>query len=358
MKAPYVKGGNMAKVRLGLIGIGMIGKLHGETMSKMKDVEFVAASDVDTKHKKTAEDLGTKYYESYEEMISKEKMDGLVIAVPNELHLPVGATCAKKGLHLLMEKPIAADLDSADRLIHAAKENKAHLMVGHHRRHNPLIEEIRNIVRGGQIGKLVGVTVLWSLYKPKDYFKGSFAWRAQPGGGPIRINLIHEIDNIRFICGDIKRLYAEVSNEARKFAVEDTVSISLRLAGGAVANIFLTDTAPGNIGYEANTGENLFFYHSPENCYFYFGTEGVVTFPRMNRFFYGDSTKAGWQFPLTEEGMKIDREDAYTRQIRNFCGVIRGTETPKSDGVDARKTLEVTLAILKSGETGQTVVFR
>ena len=88
------------------------------------------------------------------------------------------------------------------------------------------------------------------------------------GGGPIRINLIHEIDNIRYICGDVTRLYAEVSNEARKFAVEDTVSINLRLASGAVANIFLTDTAPGNIGYEANTGENLFFYHSPENCYF------------------------------------------------------------------------------------------
>jgi len=104
-----------------------------------------------------------------------------------------------------------------------------------------------------------------------------------------------------------------------------------------VANIFLTDTAPGNIGYEANTGENLFFYHSPETCYYYFGTEGVVTFPRMKKFFYRDPEKAGWQFPLCEEGIKIDREDAYTRQIRNFCGVIQGTESPKIDGVDARK---------------------
>jgi len=347
----------MSKVRLGLIGMGMIGKLHAETMSRMKDVEFVAASDADAKHQKTAEALETKFYQSYEEMIGKEKLDGVVVAVPNELHLPVGATCAKKGLHILMEKPIAADLESADRLIQAAKENKVTLMIGHHRRHNPLIEELRNIVQGGQIGKLVGVTVLWSLYKPKDYFKGPFAWRAQPGGGPIRINLIHEIDNIRFICGDITRLYAEVSNSARQFPVEDTVSISLRIAGGAVANIFLTDTAPGNIGYEANTGENLFFYHSPKDCYYYYGTEGVVTFPGMRKFFYRDPAKAGWQFPLCEEGIKIDREDAYTRQIRNFCGVIQGKEAPKIDGVDARKTLEVALAIQKSGESGQAVVF-
>jgi predicted dehydrogenase len=347
----------MKKVRLGLIGMGMIGKLHAETMSKMKDLEFVAASDADAKHQKTAEELGTKFYQSYEEMIGKEKLDGVVVAVPNELHLPVGATCAKKGLHLLMEKPIAADLESADRLIQAARENQVHLMVGHHRRHNPMIEELRNIVRGGQIGKLVGVTVLWSLYKPKDYFKGPFAWRSQPGGGPIRINLIHEIDNIRYICGDVTRLYAEVSNAARQFPVEDTVSISLRIAGGAVANIFLTDTAPGNVGYEANTGENLFFYQSPQNCYYYYGTEGVVTFPGMKKFFYRDPAKAGWQYALCEEGIKIDREDPYTRQIRNFCGVIQGKETPKIDGVDARKTLEVALAIQTSGETGQPVVF-
>ena len=177
-----IKGGSMKKVRLGLIGMGMIGKLHAETMSKMKDLEFVAASDADAKHQKTAEELGTKYYQSYEEMIGKEKLDGVVVAVPNELHLPVGATCAKKGLHLLMEKPIAADLESADRLIQAAKENKVHLMVGHHRRHNPLIEELRNIVRGGQIGKLVGVTVLWSLYKPKDYFQGTLCLEGATGG--------------------------------------------------------------------------------------------------------------------------------------------------------------------------------
>ena len=64
----------MNKVRLGLIGMGMIGKLHAETISKMKDIEFVAASDADAKHQKTASELGTKFYQSYEEMIGKEKL--------------------------------------------------------------------------------------------------------------------------------------------------------------------------------------------------------------------------------------------------------------------------------------------
>jgi predicted dehydrogenase len=337
--------------------MGMIGKLHGETMSRMKEIDLVAAADVEAGHAVTAAEMGTRFYQSYEEMLDREKPEGVVVAVPNELHLPVGAACAQRGVHMLMEKPIASDLAAADSLIALARENKVHLLVGHHRRHNPLVEELRDIVQRGKIGKLVGVTVLWSLYKPRNYFQGPFAWRANPGGGPIRINLIHEIDNIRYICGEITRLYAEVANEARKFPVEDTVAISLRVQSGAVANIFLTDTAPGDIGYEANTGENLFFYHTDKPCYYYFGTEGVITFPALRKSFYQEESRAGWQFPLSETGYKVDREDPYTRQLRNFCGVIRGEQKAICDGVDARKTLAVTLAIQQSGETGQPVVF-
>jgi len=181
----------MGRVRVGLVGMGMIGKLHAETMSRMSELEFVAASDIDPKHQKTAEIVGTKFYQSYEDMIEKEKLDGVVIAVPNELHLSVGTNCAGKKLHLLVEKPIASNLPDADRLVEAARNNNVHLLIGHQRRHNPFIEALKDTVRGGGVGKLVGVTVLWALYKPLDYFKGPFAWRAAKGGGPILINLIH-----------------------------------------------------------------------------------------------------------------------------------------------------------------------
>ena len=347
----------MGKVRLALIGLGMIGKLHAETLSKMDEFDFVAVSDIDPKHRKTAEELGVHYYSSYREMIDKEKLDGVVVAAPNDLHLPVGAACAERGLHLLVEKPIAATLSDADALVEAAKKHGVHLLIGHHRRHNPFIEALRDAVRGGEIGKLVGVNVLWSLYKPSDYFKGPFAWRAAKGSGPILINLIHEIDNLRYICGNIKRLYAEVSNGARKFPVADSVGISLRLENDALATIFFTDTSPGNIGYEANTGENLFFYHSQKTCYHYFGTEGSITFPQLRKLSYPDPEKAGWQYPISEEGIKVDREDPYTRQLRHFGRVIQGLELPIAGGEDARKTLEITLAIQTSGETGQPITF-
>lgn len=347
----------MEKVRLAVIGTGAIGKLHAETLRKIEELEFVAVADIDEKHQQTAEALGVAYYRSCEEMIAKEKIDGVVVALPNDLHLPVGKTCAEKGLHLLVEKPIAGNLADADALCAAAKSNGVHLMIGHHRRHNPYINALRETIRGGGIGKLIGVNAVWAILKPKNYFTGPFSWRTKKGAGPILINAIHEIDSLRYICGDITRLYAEISNGARKFEVADSIAVSLRLENDAMATIFLTDCAPGNMAYEANTQENLFFYHSQKSCCHYFGTEGTIDFPQLRKTFYRDEATAGWQFPLDETGLKIDREDPYERQLKHFGRVIRGKELPICSGEDARKTLQVTLAIEQSGETGKAVVF-
>ena len=347
----------MGKTRLAVIGVGQIGKLHAETLYKMKDLTFVAIADVDEKHRPMAQAMGVNFYTDYQEMIGKEKIDGVVVAVPNDLHLPVGKTCAEKGLHLLVEKPIAGTLAEADALCAAAKKNGVHLMVGHHRRHNPYINALRDAVRGGAIGKLIGVNAIWSLLKPKNYFTGPFAWRTKKGAGPMLINVIHEIDNLRYVCGEVTRLYAETSNGARNFEVADSIAVSLRLENDAMATIFFTDSAPGNVGYEANTGENLFFYQSQQTCYHYFGTEGTLTFPQLRKTYFADQEKAGWQYVLDETGIKADREDPYERQLNHFGRVILGKELPICSGEDARKTLQVTLAIEQASETGKAVVF-
>ena len=106
----------------------------------------------------------------------------------------------KHGVHMLVEKPITDTVAEANALIEAAEAHGVQLLVGHHRRHNRLVQQARDIVQSGRIGDLVGVTAMFSLLKPEDYFQ--VKWRSQPGGGPILINLIHDIDNLRFICGE------------------------------------------------------------------------------------------------------------------------------------------------------------
>ena len=139
------------KVRLGLIGLGLIGTPHAGTLKKLDACDLVAVSDIDEKQKENAAVSGTPFYRSYEEMIEKESLQGVVIAVPNHLHVPVGITCAQKGLHLFVEKPVAPSVSEADRLIEAAKQNEVRILVGHQRRFNPLVEKTREIVRGGEL---------------------------------------------------------------------------------------------------------------------------------------------------------------------------------------------------------------
>jgi predicted dehydrogenase len=346
----------MVKVRLGLIGMGLIGTPHATTLQKVEECDLVAVADVDERHAETAAGLGVKYYRAYEELISKERLDGVIIATPNYLHVPMGIACAERGLHLFVEKPIAPDLAEADRLVEAAARNKVRILVGHQRRFNARVETAREIVRGGGLGTLVGATITWALLKPSQYFEGQFAWRKTKGGGPILINLIHEIDNLRYICGEIDEVFAVTSNKARNFSVEDTAGITFRFENGAVGTVFVSDCAPSLSAYEATTGENPFIYHDFGNCYQFYGSEASLLFPQMKKLFYSDPVKLGWHHPITEQGLKvIQGDDPYVKEFRHFSRVISGEEPSRISGEDARRTLEVTLAIQRSGETGQPV---
>lgn len=342
-------------VRIACIGLGMIGKVHAEVAKQLDECDLLAACDANESTKRIADNLGVTFYADYREMIEKEELDGVIIAVPNEFHAPVGSACARNGLHMLIEKPIAASIADADILINKARENNVSLLVGHHRRFNPSVESARKIIRGGQIGKLVGLSILWTIFKPTDYFQGPFSWRRSKGGGTVLINLIHEIDNIRYICGEITRVHAEISNKVRKFPVEDSASVSLRLEDGALGSIFIADCTPSLWSYEATTGENPYFFHSSENCYHFFGTEASLEFPNLRKVYYPSRAKSGWQYPLLTEQIRTGPVDSYREQLGHFCRVIRGEEIPRTSGEDAKKTLEVTMAVLESGETGQPI---
>jgi predicted dehydrogenase len=336
--------------------MGLIGTPHAQTLQKVDECELVAVADVDEQYREAAAKLGAKYYQDYAEMIQMENLQGVIIATPNHLHVSMGIACAQRRLHLFVEKPIAPNLADADRLIESAKHHKVHILVGHQRRFNTLVEKAREVVRSGELGKLVGVSITWALLKPPEYFEGPFSWRKNKGGGPILINLIHEIDNLRYICGEIAEVFAVTSNRIRNFSVEDSAAITMRFADGAVGTAFVSDCAPSLSAYEATTGENPLIYHDFGNCYYFYGTEASLLFPQMKKLYYSDPAKLGWHYPIAEQGMTlVQAEEPYVKEFRHFARVIRGEESPRTSGEDGRRTLEVTLAIHVSGETRQPV---
>jgi predicted dehydrogenase len=341
------------RVRLAVIGAGLMGQKHAAIAGDLPDCRLVGISDVNPSVQALAGELGVNYYTDYEEMIKAESPEGVIIATPTESHTVVGVTCAQHGVHLFVEKPIAAETQKGRMLVESARRNNVQLLVGHHRRFNPLVEMTRQTIRQGKIGKLVAVSVLWVLLKPSDYFQ--IEWRKQLGGGPVLINMIHDIDNMRYICGEVQKVYAETSSAVRGFKVEDTAIVSLRFSDGSLGSIIASDCVPSSWSYEATTGENPYYFRTHENCYLFLGTQGSLTFPNMHVVRYENSQQAGWQYPLITEHIHVEHHDPLIAQLDHFCRVIRGKEEPRTSGEDALRSLAVAQAILKSGEQEEPV---
>jgi predicted dehydrogenase len=332
----------------------MIGHVHAEILGHMEECEYTAIADLDPGASKIAKRLGARLYTDYEAMIDKERPDGVVVSVPNGLHEAVGCFCLRRGVHVFMEKPIAPTISAARELIKSAGESDAKLLIGHHRRFNPMVNATKKMIEEGELGDIVGISVLWAMYKPTEYFTAG-PWRRKKGGGPILINTIHEMDDLRYMYGEIERVYAEAGNKARKFEVEDTVGVTVRFSDGVLASVLMSDTAPSLWAYEATMGENRFFFPTNGDIYHFLGTKASLTFPGMVKVYYADRTKVGWQHPLTTEHLDIKSSDPYPEQMRHFFRVIRGEEQPRTSGEDALRSLRVTSAIIESVENRKPV---
>jgi len=340
---------NEKKIRIASIGVGMIGHVHAKILSRMEECDYTGIAEFDPQAEGIAKQLGTRFYEDYKEMIDKERPDGVAISVPNELHESIGCFCLQRGVHVFMEKPIASTISEAQALIESARESNVKLLIGHHRRFNPMVNATKEMIKKGELGDLVGISVLWAMYKPSEYFVAG-EWRKKKGGGPILINTIHEIDDLRYMFGEIERVYAETSNKTRKFEVEDTVCVTVKFTDGVLASVLMSDTAPSLWAYEATMGENKFFFPTKGDIYHFLGRKASLTFPGMVKVYYADPSKMGWQYPLTTEHLDIKSGDPYPEQMSHFCRVIRGEEKPRTSGEDALRTLRVISAIIESVE--------
>ncbi|MEO8345721.1 MAG: Gfo/Idh/MocA family oxidoreductase [Betaproteobacteria bacterium] len=344
----------MKRLRIGVIGAGAFGQRHIATIRREPLCELAAIADPAKAAAAFALQNGHAYYASYDDMLANARLDAAIIATPNALHAPTGLACAAHGVHMLIEKPIAETVAAAQRLSEAAEHAGVALLVGHHRRYNPIIAKAREIVQGGGIGRLTAVTALWMLQKPAAYF--DVAWRVEPeGGGPILINLVHDIDDLRFICGEIASVQAMTANGARGHAVEDTAVITLRFAGGALGTITVSDAVAAPWSWEITSGEAAMYPQRPENCYLFAGTTGSLAAPKLELWRYAGET--GWSAPLSCERLEILPEDPQVVQLRHFCRVIRGEEAPLITGRDATRTLATTLAIREAATTGRRIEF-
>ena len=194
------------------------------------------------------------------------------------------------------------------------------------------------------------------FYKPDDYFDGPYSWRKEAGGGPILINMVHEVGNLRAMVGEIVAVQAVASNATRKFAVEDTVAINLRFENGALGSFLLSDTAASAKSWEQTSQENKAYPTYPdEDAYVVIGSDGSLAVPTMRLKYYARKEDRSWWKPFESETIPLERADPLTLQIEHFAAVIRGDTKPLVSGRDGLQNLRVTDAIAEAAKTGKTV---
>jgi predicted dehydrogenase len=192
------------------------------------------------------------------------------------------------------------------------------------------------------------------FYKPDTYFDEG-PWRRQTGGGPLLINMVHEVGNLRALCGEIVAVQAFASSATRKFPVEDTVAVSLRFANGVLGSFMLSDSAAAPRSWEQTAREDPVFSSYPEeDCYIVAGTHGSLAIPTMRLRFYGNPAQRSWRNPFENETIAVERADPLTRQLENFCAVIRGTAEPLVSARDGLQNVRVLDAIKQAARSGQT----
>lgn len=333
-----------ASPALAVVGAGLIGRAHIDRVRAADDCRLLAIADPSPAAAALAAGLGVPVYDGVEQLLEAERPDGIILATPNSLHADQAVRCIVAGVPVLIEKPVADTVAAADRIVEAAQRHGTPVLVGHHRRHSPALQAARGAIRQGKLGYLATVTAMTTFLKPDAYFE--MTWRKERGGGPVLINLIHVIDDIRFLCGDFARLQAITSSSLRGFPVEDSAAIAFQLENGAVGTITLSDIAAAPWSWELTSGENPAYpQQTSESCYFIAGTAGSLAVPTMRHWFYqGD---AGWFSPISSQVIDVEAGDPLARQLQHFCAVIRGEEQPLASAEDSRTTLAVTLKVLE-----------
>ena len=338
-------------VNLGLLGVGLIGKRHAEIILKYKDAKLVAVADPDPSAEKYAKEIGVSYFKSLSEMLSSSSLDGVIIATPNNLHVAHGIECIQKNIPSLIEKPLASTAQDAAIISKASEDSGVPVLVGHHRRYNPIIKAAKKIVDSGEIGDVRSFHANCWLFKPDEYFEES-VWRTKKGAGPVSVNLVHDIDLLRYICGEVVSVQAQTIKSRRGHENEDVASVLLRFDTDIVGTISVSDTIVSPWSWELTAKENPAYPPTSENCYLFGGDHGSLSVPDLT--IWKNKEKRGWWEPIHSSKHSIITTDPLMNQIDHFCSIIKGNNAPLVSAEEGLQNLKVLEGIYESAESGET----
>ncbi|KAG9581727.1 NAD(P)-binding protein, partial [Aureobasidium melanogenum] len=339
-------------VLFAVIGTGAIGPRHAAAIIKTSVSRLACLVSPNPAATSIADELHVPLFPSVTAMLaSSVRPHAAVICTPNNTHISISKVLLDAGISVLCEKPIATDAADAMEFLNHVKHSKAKFAVGHHRRFNRYVRATKAALPS--LGRIIAVSGLWTIHKPADYFEGIGEWRKDSAnGGPILINLVHDIDVLQYLLGPIIRVSAEETIKQRNFDAEEGLAVLLRFQSGCVGTFVVSDAVPSPHNFESGTGENPNIPATGKDFYRFFGTEASLSVPDMKRWSY-DGKEKSWSEELKEEVLDVeDSKIPFELQIEQFVNVVRGLEGPTCSGQDAVRALMVVEAVRKAMTEG------
>lgn len=341
----------METLNFAVIGCGRIAPRHAQALQSLEHshhLKLVAACDViESRVYNYAQTYNCSPYTDYHALLENPDIHVVNVCVPSGLHAQIGIDAARAGKHVLMEKPIALNLDDADALIEACEQAGVTLGVVLQNRFNPPMRDLRALVDSGALGRLMlgSATVRW--YRPQEYYEDGWHGTWAMDGGALMNQSIHHIDALQWLMGDVESVFAYAGTLAHRMEAEDVGVAVVRFKSGALATI---------------EGSTITWPENLEGSVALFGERGSVKVggTALNRKILW---KVEGQLEHERELLMHDTVDpptvygySHREQIIEMATAIREGRQPSTHGREARRSLALVCAIYESVRTRREVL--
>lgn len=339
-------------LRLAIVGLG---HLHPRSymphFQSVPDTRVVAVAEADPSLREAfCKDFGVRGFATLEELLDREKIEAASIFLPHAECPAAAEQCAARGIHLMVEKPMAASADGARKIVNAAQRAGVILTTGYAWRFHPVAREFKRILAEGLVGRVVGAEGRCAAGRLQRYLDGHSSWmlrKAQSGGGPMYNLGVHWIDLFRWMFEDE---VAEVSGRNVKvnteYDIEDNSFAHLRFRSGAMAALDISYTVPDAFPY----GRDLYLAVR--------GTQGALSWApafegQKDSLFVCSDHPAFAGVPRSTREFELQPTPGYVgfmgrEYVRAFVEAVRSGRPPPVTGDDGVAALDVVEAIYRS----------
>ncbi|KAA3641011.1 MAG: gfo/Idh/MocA family oxidoreductase [Bacteroidetes bacterium] len=333
-----------------IIGCGRIAPKHAEAIKKSRNGNLVAVADIlPSRAEKLANQYGIDAYSDYRFILDRTDVDIVSICTPSGLHASIGIDACNAGKHVLIEKPIALSMTDANNLTRTANLANVKLSVVLQNRYNPPIQEMYHILKSGQIGKhlLGNATLRW--YRPQSYYEDGWHGTRSMDGGALMNQSIHCIDILQWLMGDVESVFSYTSTLAHSMESEDVGVGVLRFSNGALGII---------------EGSTITYPQNLEASVSIFGENGCVKVGgiALNRKEIWNINRKPAIYPKKPNTPHLDSSNIYGYGhqfvIEDILNSIIEDRLPKTNGLEAKKSLAIVLALYKSSYEGEEIMLK